>query len=120
MASKASWVGAVSDYFSSLDRESAARYVQKMRRYGLESDPLLRVGTWSRDASTWPQVTYADVFNYLIHAKSPYTAQDLKAYKSLEAYKYLVAGFVQEVETKSIKQSSSCQVVRAKVCNMQS
>ena len=87
MASKVAWVGAVSDFFSSLDRESASRYIQKMKRYGLESDPLLRVGTWSRDATAWPQVTYGDVFNYLIHAKSPYTAKDFKAYKGFEAYK---------------------------------
>jgi len=42
----------------------------------------------------WPDVSYPDVFNYLIETTSEYTHEQLKAYKSLEAYNYLMNGWI--------------------------
>ena len=41
---------------------------------------------WSSDISYWPEVEYLDIYNYLINTRSPYTKDELKAYKSLEGW----------------------------------
>lgn len=49
-----------------------------------------------------PPVTYPDIFSYLVLTHSFYTLQQMKAYKSLDAYKYFSAGFVLKTGTKVI------------------
>ena len=39
-------------------------------------------------------VEYPDVFNFLFTTRSPVTKDELKAFKSLEGYKLLIAGWV--------------------------
>ena len=38
-----------------------------------------------------------DIFNYFVTSVSNYTKQQLKAYKSLEGYKYFVDGWINNV-----------------------
>ena len=45
----------------------------------------------------WPEVTYPNIANYLIHTTSTFTFDEMKAYKSLESYNYFISGFVLEV-----------------------
>ena len=100
MASKTKWIGLVSEYFSTLDEEAKARYIEKLRSYNVNEDPLLTSSPrgpcpgWIIDPKKWPQVAYGDIYNYLIDSKSVFSKTSLKAYKGLEAYKYLVAGYV--------------------------
>ena len=53
--------------------------------------------------NSWPSVTYADIYAYLIDYPSSFTHQSLKAYKALEAYKYVVSGLVSDVLVKQLK-----------------
>ena len=46
----------------------------------------------------FPAVTYPDIVNYLIFGSSPFTANQLKAYKSLEAYNQAIEGWVRDVK----------------------
>ena len=48
--------------------------------------------------ATLPDITYADVVNYLVFCPSPYTAEGMKSYKSLEAYNQVLEGWVTKVK----------------------
>ena len=47
-----------------------------------------------------PLVSYPDIVNYLLFAPSPYTAEELKCYKAMEAYNFFICGFVKEIGVK--------------------
>lgn len=67
------------------------------------SDPYLlpdsALTKWDEDGDgqLWPNVHYIDVYNYLINSTSDFSGTALKSYKSLEAYKYFVAGWVADL-----------------------
>ena len=42
----------------------------------------------------WPEIEFPGIANYLLFSTSSYTEEQLKAYKSLDAYEYFVAGWV--------------------------
>lgn len=46
-----------------------------------------------------PPVTNMDIISYLVLSHSFYTSEQMKAYKSLQAYKYFESGFVLKVGT---------------------
>ena len=46
----------------------------------------------------FPAVTYPDIVNYLIFGSSPFTANQLKAYESLEAHNQVIEGWVRDVK----------------------
>lgn len=85
------------------------RYLRKIEIIG--EDPY-EVADLSPDWSLLPKVTYPDIVNYLLFTPSPYTSEDLKSYKGLEAYNQMVSGWVRDVQSKEIK--GKC-LVRAKV-----
>ena len=88
-----------SDYFQQLKGAAKKRYAEKLDMLGTLSDPYADVNTnpWSLDSASWPEVEYLDMYNYLISTPSPYTKKEMKAYKSLEGYKYFVDGWVGNV-----------------------
>ncbi|KAH7981283.1 hypothetical protein HPB49_022895 [Dermacentor silvarum] len=50
----------------------------------------------SFDLALVPKVELSDIKDYLVHARSFITHEQLKARKSLESHNYLTSGFVQE------------------------
>ena len=58
-------------------------------------DPYtLPSGSWTKDEASFPAVSYPDSVNYLIFGKSFYSMEDMKAWKSLEAYNQLTSGWI--------------------------
>ena len=60
----------------------------------LDMDPYLTTpDVWIGSPESWPDVTY-----HLLFSPSPCTTDDLKAYKSTEAWKYVTSGYVSGIK----------------------
>ena len=78
------------------------RYLEKIKLVG-GKDPYELPENLFKDISCFkctslPDITYPDIYNYLINSPSPYTGESLKAFKSLEAYKFFTAGHVRNIK----------------------
>ena len=87
-----------SDYMQKLDLPTRKRYKENLKViHGV--DPYCIEGDDANSTeATLPDITYADVVNYLVFCPSPYTAEDMKSYKSLEAYNQVLKGWVTKVK----------------------
>ena len=92
---------AFSTYYDGLEESAKSRYKEKLALLCGIRDPYLGIdldqGESSLDWQNWPAVEYPDIFNYLITTPSPYTMQELKAYKSLEGYRQFIDGWVSNI-----------------------
>ena len=79
-------------YRDALDSSERVRYDAKIKLIGNEFDQF----DWNDDVKLLPSTSYFDIFNYLVFSPSPYTMEDLRAYKGLEAYNQFVCGWVRE------------------------
>ena len=63
------------------------------------ADPYeLAPSSWINDnLESLPSIAYPDIVIYLVFSPSPYTMEDIKSYKSLEAYNQMVCGWVREM-----------------------
>ena len=101
-----------SKYYSNLNNSAKKRYEQKLSELKILNDPLAMDENnfdLTTDVTKWPDISFADIFYYLINYLSQYSQGSLKAYKSLEAYKYVISGLVFNVQVKSI--GENCLVV---------
>lgn len=80
----------LSQYFNNLEVDAKSRYRKKLQyltSINQLPDPYgLKTG-WSDALTLWPDVTYGDIYNYLIDAPGEFTKESLKAYKSMESYR---------------------------------
>jgi len=91
-----------------LSNECKVRYIEKVQsifEYNSTSsqDPYLICkekffSVLESNSKDLPNLAYPDIYHYLVHGVSAYTNEELKAYKSTEAYSYFVAGFIGNVE----------------------
>ena len=79
-------------YVDTLDGLSRQRYLDKLRMIDGVDPYTLPSGSWTKDEASFPAVSYPDIANYLIFGKSFYFMDDMKAWKSLEAYNQLTSG----------------------------
>lgn len=88
----------LSDQVDYLDTRHKDQYGEKLQMSGLQHDPYLMPASLFEpclaEAQELPDLEYAHIYCYLIDSSSAYTKEMTKAYKSLEAYKYFVSGFV--------------------------
>ena len=87
-----------SPFYLQLDTTGRKRYTDKLEMLQLAEDPyLLSLDNFSTDRSSWPPLDFPDIYVYLINSPSPHTKEELKSYKSSQAWSYFVAGFVSDV-----------------------
>ena len=94
-----------SEYLKVLLRENptvAERYRLKLKMINNEDPFTLNNQDLDYSTDLLPPVTYLDIVAYLTLTHSFYTKQQMKAYKSLQSYKYFEAGFVLKAGTKLI------------------
>ncbi|EDO26314.1 predicted protein [Nematostella vectensis] len=101
-----------SEYYSSLAGPTKERYREKVNLCGF--DPyLLKPSQCSDDLADFTCVEYPDIVNYLVLQTSWATGQQMKAYKSLEAYNFFVSGWVNSILTKKVTSSTRILVTGA-------
>ena len=87
-----------SSYFESLTNTDKADYKRKLT---LSTGELLSdtftMKNWKCDESLLPDISWPDIYNYLIENPSVFSKDSLKAYISLEGYNIFISGHVQEV-----------------------
>ena len=86
----------VSNYVRWLPTDVRTRYLAKTE--ALNYDPYcVREVEFGSDATTWPPVEHVDVINYMTFTSSAYTSDQLKKYKSLDAYKFFQDGWIKKI-----------------------
>ena len=80
----------------------------------LEADPynLPNSSILTGDDIRWPDLSYGDIWNYLVAKKSTYAHEQFKNYKSLEAYDRCDCGWVSSVGNPRL---NGYHVIRGKV-----
>jgi len=118
MASKASSSEEGYRYSDSLDRLHFARYQEKLSLidgidpYNVSKESVVH------NVDAFPAVTYPDIVNYLVFGPSPFTMEDLRAYKSLEAYNQFVCGWVRDLGVIPVKDDVCVLVARVSVARV--
>lgn len=91
----------VSNYCKNLSLEDQEVYRKKISIINV--DPyLIKTQECSSIIEHFPNICYPDIFMYFVHTKSKYTNEEMKAYKSLEAYNQAACGWVRQVAVKNM------------------
>ncbi|XP_013399038.1 uncharacterized protein LOC106165379 [Lingula anatina] len=99
-------------YRDSLESDVQRRYDEKIRDIGGLDPYCIAKKDLDKDKKSWPHVTTVDLVDFLIFRKSYYTTDELRSYKSLEAYKLFQDGWIKEILHKEI---NSFHLLKAKV-----
>ena len=90
-----------SEYYAGFTGPAKTRYREKVLTCGF--DPyMLKKSECSEDLADYPSVEYPDIVNYLVLQTSWITGQQMKAYKSMDAYNFFVSGWVNTIFTKPV------------------
>ena len=71
---------------------------------------------WSENTSKIPEVTYPDIYSYLIDTPSEFRKEKMKCYKSLEAYNCFVCGYFQDIYSHEFISNTEFTALKSKVC----
>ena len=84
-----------SKYYEELDTVAQKRYREKLNIAGLSCVAIVFFLPGPNNRQLWLEVEYPD---YLIRTTSPYTREQLKAYKSMDGYNFFIQGWAGKVE----------------------
>ena len=70
------------------------------------------VKNWKGDVKLMPDASWGDIYNYFINLPSEYTHDNLKAYKSLEAFNFFVYNYVQDIYYNEIAKKSEFWILQ--------
>ena len=102
-----------SKYFDTLDPPAKKRYCEKLKPVD-DIDPYaIEDENSTYDINCFPAITCPDIVSYLVFGTSPFSAEDMKAYKSLDAYNQVLEGWV--IDLKMLVTKSDLNIVRGKV-----
>ena len=68
------------------------------------------------DATKWPEVEFGQIYVYLIDSPGPYTRENMKTYRSLDAYQQFFYGWVR---TCFLLEINNTVLLKAKVMRSQ-
>ena len=85
-------------YYSTLDPPSRKRYNEKTELIENKDPYTLSENGFSVEFDNFPSISYPDIVNDLVLRPSPYSVDDMKAHKSLEAYNQVIEGRVRDVK----------------------
>ena len=84
-------------YRDSLSAENREIYDAKLK-FTANSDPYsVSANFFAQSMAKWPEIEFPDIVNYLLFSTSNFRKEQVKAYKSLQAYQYFVAGWVRSI-----------------------
>lgn len=94
----------LTNYEKNLDPDDKKHYKKKLTLQNGQKlpDPFSFKNGWSHDPLELPDVSFADIYMYLIETPSEYNHSKMRAYKSLEAYQFFVCGHVHDIGIRKV------------------
>ena len=81
-----------SKYFDKLDLPAKKRYCEKLKLID-DIDPYaIEDENFTYDINCFPAIAYPDIVTYLVFGTCLFSAEDMKVYKSLDAYNQVLEG----------------------------
>ena len=85
-------------YQKQLSSADKAIYLQKLVAIDGVDPCDLTESSFESDPSIFPDISYADIVNYLVFSPNPaFSLEQMKAYKGLEAHNQFTSGWVRNV-----------------------
>ena len=86
-------------YFNELQKEDKAKYKHKLTLTNGQLLPDLYgiVENMKTDVKLIPDISWGDMYNYQVNSPSEYTYDNVKAYRSLEAFNFFTCNHVQDI-----------------------
>ena len=105
-----------SDYLKSLPETEKTSYKAKLTLSdGFALPDPFAIEEWSDNTSKIPEVTYPDIYSYLVDTPSEFTKEKMKCYKSLEAYNFFICGHVQDIYSREFISNKEFTAVKSKL-----
>ena len=103
-----------SEYLESLSEENKKDYLAKLTLSTGEQlpDPFILHSNRSDDIFLLPDITYLDIYHYLIERPGLFSKESLKAYKILESYIFLYLGMFKMFTITKLKRNASSASLR--------